>query len=136
MVYPTEQTTAKDAVKDSAAQQFISTVTLAAPSIKSGDNLIVQAQMHLRWVQLYLGMQSASEFYTQVQHPTGDRAPVLVTSEILHRSYQVTAATQGVPVLVQGDALTTVKLRSIESGDMTLSYVGYNVRTKQTLRQL
>lgn len=136
MTYPTTQTPARDTVKDSAEQQFVSTVTLAAPSIKSGDNLIVQAQMHLRWVQLYLGMQSASEFYTQVQHPTGDRLPVLVTSEILHRNYQVTAATQGVPVLVQGDALTTVKLRSVESGDMTLGYVGYSVRTKQTLRQL
>lgn len=136
MAYPTEQTTAEDTVKDSAAQQFISTVTLAAPSIKSGDNLIVQAQMHLRWVQLYLSMQSASEFYTQVQHPTGDRLPILVTSEILRRSYQATAATQGVPVLVQGDALTTVKLRSVESGDMTIGYAAYNVRTKQTLRQL
>ena len=136
MAYPTTQTTPRDKVSDKEEQHFISTVTLAAPSIKSGDNLIIQAQMHLRWVQLYLGMQSASEFYTQVQHPTGDRPPVLVTSEILHRNYQVTAATQGVPVLVQGDALTTVKLRSVESGDMTLGYVGYSVRTKQTLRQL
>ena len=135
MQYPTEQTKAVDTV-DKQAYPFVSTVTIAAPVVKSGDNLLVEPQLNMRWVQLFLQMQSASEFQAIVQHPTGDRPAVQCSSVVQHRTGLRTAATKGVPVLVQGDVDTKVKLRSILDADMTLSYVGYNVRTKQSLRQL
>lgn len=135
MQYPTEQTKAVDTV-DKQDYPFVSTVTIAAPIVKSADNLLVEPQLNMRWVQLFLQMQSASEFQAIVQHPTGDRPAVQCSSLVQHRSGLHTAATKGVPVLVQGDVNTKVKLRSILDADMTLSYVGYNVRTKQSIRQL
>ncbi|RKW47538.1 MAG: hypothetical protein D8B41_01545 [Porphyromonas sp.] len=135
MQYPTEQTKAVDTV-NKQDYPFVSTVTIAAPVVKSGDNLLVEPQLNMRWVQLFLQMQSASEFQAIVQHPTGDRPAVQCSSVVQHRTGLRTAATKGVPVLVQGDMDTKVKLRSILDADMTLSYVSYNVRTKQSIRQL
>lgn len=135
MKYPTEQTRAVDRV-GGEDYPFVSTVTIAAPVVKSGDNLLLEPQLNMRWVQLYLQMQSASEFQAIVQHATGDRPAVQCSSVVQHRTGLRTAATKGVPVLVQGDVNTKVKLRSILDADMTLSYVGYNVRTKQGIRQL
>lgn len=135
MQYPTEQTKAVDKV-NKEDYPFVSTVTIAAPVVKSGDNLLIEPQLNMRWVQLFLQMQSASEFQVIVQHPTGDRPAVQCSSVVQRRTGLRTAATKGVPVLVQGDVDTKVKLRSILDADMTLSYVGYNVRTKQSLRQL
>lgn len=132
MQYPQEETEPVDARSGDNYRTFESYVELAAPSVRSGDNLLMQADACARWVQAYLHVSTASEF----QYKVLPRQQVYQVSSQYLRQGNSTKSTGVVPVLIQGDADSVLHCSAKDNQGMTLLGVASTVRTKQTIRQL
>lgn len=115
------------------ARLFHSYVTLYSPTVKAGDDLLMQAETSARWVQAIINTDSASEFTYEV-HGVRHNAKYRVSSQqYMHQQYRTSRT---VPLLIQGTSETTVTLSADYAQYMTILGVANTVRTKQTIRQL
>lgn len=112
---------------------FESYATLHSPTVKAGEDLLMQAEAGARWVQAIINTDSASEFTYEV-HGVRHNAKYRVSSQQYMRHQYRTSRT--VPLLVQGTPETTVTLSAEYAQYMTILGVANTVRTKQTIRQL
>lgn len=112
---------------------FDSYVTLHSPTVRVGDDLLMQAEANARWVQAIVNTDSASEFTYEV-HGVRHNAKYRVSSQ--QYMYQTYRTSRTVPLLIQGTPETTVKLSADYAQYMTILGVAHTVRTKQTIRQL
>lgn len=115
------------------ARLFKSYVTLHSPTVKVGDDLLMQAESNARWVQAIINTDSASEFTYEVQGVRHNAKYRVSSQQYMHRTYRTSRT---VPLLVQGTSETTVKLQAEYAQYMTILGVANTVRTKQTIRQL
>ena len=112
---------------------FDSYVTLHSPTVRAGDDLLMQAEANARWVQAIVQTDSASEFTYEVQGVRHNAKYRVSSQQYQHQSYRTSRT---VPLLIQGTSETTVKLSADYLQYMTILGVAHTVRTKQTIRQL
>lgn len=115
------------------ARLFKSYVTLHSPTVKAGDDILLQAESNARWVQAILNTDSASEFTYEVEGVRHNAKYRVSSQQYMHQTYRTSRT---VPLLIQGTPETTVKLQAIHAQYMTILGVANTVRTKQTIRQL
>lgn len=115
------------------ARLFKSYVTLHSPTVKAGDDLLMQAESNARWVQAIINTDSASEFTYEVQGVQHNAKYRVSSQQYMHQTYRTSRT---VPLLIQGTSETTVKLQAEYAQYMTILGVANTVRTKQTIRQL
>lgn len=115
------------------ARLFKSYVTLHSPTVKAGDDLLMQAESNARWVQAIVNTDSASEFTYEVQGVQHNAKYRVSSQQYMHQTYRTSRT---VPLLIQGTSETTVKLQAEYAQYMTILGVANTVRTKQTIRQL
>nr|DAP28338.1 MAG TPA: stabilization protein [Caudoviricetes sp.] len=115
------------------ARLFKSYVTLHSPTVKAGDDLLMQAEAGARWVQAIVNTDSASEFTYEVQGVQHNAKYRVSSQQYMHQTYRTSRT---VPLLIQGTSETTVKLQAEYAQYMTILGVANTVRTKQTIRQL
>lgn len=112
---------------------FDSYVTLHSPTVRAGDDLLMQAEANARWVQAIVNTDSASEFTYEVQGVRHNAKYRVSSQQYMHQTYRTSRT---VPLLIQGTPETTVKLQAMHAQYMTILGVANTVRTKQTIRQL
>lgn len=112
---------------------FNSYVTLHSPTVRAGDDLLMQAEAGARWVQAIVNTDSASEFTYEVQGVRHNAKYRVSSQQYMHQTYRTSRT---VPLLIQGTSETTVKLQADYAQYMTILGVANTVRTKQTIRQL
>ena len=115
------------------ARLFKSYVTLHSPTVKAGDDMLMQAEANARWVQAIVNTDSASEFTYTVEGVRHNAKYRVSSQQYMHQQYRTSRT---VPLLVQGTPETTVKLQAVHAQYMTILGVANTVRTKQTIRQL
>lgn len=115
------------------ARLFQSYVTLHSPTVKVGDDILLQAEANARWVQAIVNTDSASEFTYTVEGVRHNAKYRVSSQQYMHQTYRTSRT---VPLLIQGTPETTVKLQAIHAQYMTILGVANTVRTKQTIRQL
>lgn len=115
------------------ARLFQSYVTLHSPTVKAGDDILLQAEANARWVQAILNTDSASEFTYTVEGVRHNAKYRVSSQQYMHQTYRTSRT---VPLLIQGTPETTVKLQAVHAQYMTILGVANTVRTKQTIRQL
>ncbi len=115
------------------ARLFNSYVTLHSPTVKAGDDILMQAEAGARWVQAIVQTDSASEFTYEVQGVQHNAKYRVSSQQYMHQTYRTSRT---VPLLIQGTSETTVKLQAEYAQYMTILGVANTVRTKQTIRQL
>ena len=115
------------------ARLFQSYVTLHSPTVKAGDDILLQAETNARWVQAILNTDSASEFTYTVEGVRHNAKYRVSSQQYMHQTYRTSRT---VPLLIQGTSETTVKLQAVHAQYMTILGVANTVRTKQTIRQL
>lgn len=115
------------------ARLFQSYVTLHSPTVKAGDDILLQAEANARWVQAILNTDSASEFTYTVEGVRHNAKYRVSSQQYMHQTYRTSRT---VPLLIQGTPETTVKLQAVYAQYMTILGVANTVRTKQTIRQL
>lgn len=112
---------------------FDSYVTLHSPTVRAGDDLLMQAEANARWVQAIVNTDSASEFTYEVQGVRHNAKYRVSSQQYMYQTYRTSRT---VPLLIQGTPETTVKLSADYAQYMTILGVAHTVRTKQTIRQL